>query len=305
MPLATSRRHRRRLPDGMAAIFLAGLMLAAAAPAPAQEPQASAAASPQRPRFLVTNDDGWEAPGLSALVQELQRHGDVVVSAPAVNQSGSSQSLGALGQPLRVRPVTIAGAAEAWAVEGTPAVAAAFGLLQLRGERPFDLVVSGINRGANVGDVAHVSGTVGAAMQAASLGVPAIASSQDSLAGDYAVAALYTARLALAALEQDLPPGLVLSINVPAKAATSGKASAQALPMGKGYLEITGFQKLPADESEGELWRPSLRLLSSSDGLGGSDTGVYLDGEITVTPLAFDWTAHDRLEWLRSWLPQP
>jgi 5'-nucleotidase len=260
----------------------------------------------ERPRFLVTNDDGWDAPGLAALVAELQRHGDVVVSAPAQNQSGSSQSLGALGQPLRVRRVAVAGALEAWAVESTPAVAAAFGLLQLRGERPFDLLVSGINRGANVGDVAHVSGTVGAAMQAASLGVPAIASSQDSLSSDYAVAALYTARLAQAALSAKLPPGLVLSINVPARAATSGKARAQALPMGKGYLEIAGFSRLPAENgAEVELWRPSLRLLSARSEPDGTDTGSYLGGEITVTPLLFDWTAHERLEWLRSWLPQP
>jgi 5'-nucleotidase len=262
---------------------------------------------PARPRFLVTNDDGWEAPGLAALVQELQRHGEVVVSAPAANQSGSSQSWGALGQPMRVRRVALAGAAEAWAVEGTPAVATAFGLLQLRGDRPFDLVVSGINRGANVGDVAHVSGTVGAAMQAASLGVPAIASSQDSLSSDYAVAALYTAQVALAALAQQLPAGLVLSINVPARATTGGsERRAVALPMGRGYLEIPSFAELQREaDGESALWRPNLRLLDPSPELAGSDTGAYLDGAITVTPLLFDWTAHDRLEWLRGWLPQP
>jgi 5'-nucleotidase len=299
---ASGLSRPRRL--AMLCATLAPLLVASARSA-AQEPTGDTTAT--RPRFLVTNDDGWEAPGIAALVRELQRHGEVVVSAPAANQSGSSQSWGALGQPLRVSRVAIEGAAQAWAVEGTPAVATAFGLLQLGGDRPFDLVVSGINRGANVGDVAHVSGTVGAAMQAASLGVPAIASSQDSLAPDYAVTALYTARFALAALEQNLAPGLVLSINVPAKVATgSVKAKAQALPMGRGYLEITSFAELqPASGAEGALWRPSLRLLEPSQELAGSDTGAYLDGEITVTPLSFDWTARGQLDWLRSWLPQP
>jgi 5'-nucleotidase len=303
-----------RSPERIAAVGLAAALCLLAGhllPLAAQEPAASTAApAATRPRFLVTNDDGWEAPGLAALVRELARAGEVVVSAPAVNQSGSSQSLGALGQPVRARPVAIEGAAEAWAVEGTPAVAAAFGLLRFGAERPFDLVVSGINRGANVGDVAHVSGTVGAAMQAASMGVPAIASSQDSLAGDYAVAALYTAKVALGALERGLPVGVVLSINVPAKAAAGGGKSL-ALPMGRGYLEIAGFSELPvpvetaSDAAAGTLWRPSLRLLAASAELAGSDTGGYLDGDITVTPLAFDWTAHDRLDWLRGWLPQP
>jgi 5'-nucleotidase len=276
---------------------------------PPAEAQPTTTDTASRPRFLVTNDDGWDAPGLAAVVRELARLGEVVVSAPAENQSGSSQAQGGLGQPLRVRPVKIEGASEAFAVEGTPAIAASFGLLQLRGDRGFDLVVSGINRGANVGAVSHVSGTVGAAMQAVSHGVRAIASSQDSLSEDYAVAALYTARLAAAALEHDLPVGVVLSINVPAKAAAGG-GKALALPMGRGYLEIAGFAEQGRDaEGGGATWRPSLRLLRPSPELtaelAGSDTGAYYDGDITVTPLSFDWTAHDKLDWLRSWLPQP
>ncbi len=128
-----------------------------------------------RPRILVTNDDGYESPGLRSLVAELATFADVVVSAPAGNRSGSSQSMGSLGGALEVERVEIPGAAVAYAINGTPAMAATFGLLELGREKPFDLLVSGINQGANVGKVSHLSGTVGAAMQGVYLGVPSIA----------------------------------------------------------------------------------------------------------------------------------
>ena len=117
------------------------------------------------PRILVTNDDGIDAPGLGALVLEMAKVGEVVVVAPANNRSGSSHSISTSGS-LVVEPRNMAGAKEAWAVSGTPADAVSFGIIGIGKKQPFDLVVSGVNRGSNVGLVAHYSGTVGAAMEA-------------------------------------------------------------------------------------------------------------------------------------------
>jgi 5'-nucleotidase len=257
-------------------------------------------------RILVTNDDGWDAQGLAALVGALAPLGEVVVAAPAANASGSSQAVTSLGEPIVVRRVTIAGASEAYAVAGEPAVAALFGILELGGERPFDAVVSGINRGANVGAVSHLSGTVGAAMQAAEVGIPAFAVSQDHLAGDYTVAATFTARLLRQALDQGFPAGLVLSINVPAKATTGeSPAAARAVvrPMGGSYYLVESFNETGRDDASGTTtWRAQRRLVTSPAGFEGTDTGAYLEGTITVTPLEFDWTARDHMKWVEGLL---
>ena len=284
---------------GSILVFVLALVTASVCPASlaAQDP----------PRILVTNDDGWDAPGLTALAEALAALGEVVVSAPLVNQSGSSQSLGSLSRGIDVRSVEIAGATEAWAVDATPAGATTFGLRELGRDRPFDLVVSGINRGANVGDVSHNSGTVGAAMQAAMIGTPSIAASLDARSNEYRSAARYTAAVAEAALAQGLPPGLVLSINVPA-AATTGDADVVVLPMGGAYLAFEDFEKL-SDRDGVTTWRPRRRIVRSvEEAVGqprfaGRDTEAYLDGKVTVTPLLFDWTAGDELDWVRSWLP--
>ncbi len=261
----------------------------------------------QAPRILVTNDDGWSTAGLASLVEALRSVGEVVVSAPLENQSGSSQSVPSMSGGLVTRRVAVPGASEAWAVESSPAGAVIFGLLELGRENRFDLVVSGINQGANVGDVAHVSGTVGAAMQASMLGVPSIAVSQDHLARDTTVAAHYTAKVARAALDQSLPAGVVISINV-SGAATQGSVEAQVRPMGGSWFVTDGFTK--TSEADGIVqWRSRVRFVTSAEGargqdrFAGSDTEAYLAGGITVTPLLFDWTAVGKLDWVRSWLP--
>ena len=255
-----------------------------------------------RPRILVTNDDGYESPGLRTLVAELAAFADVVVSAPDDNQSGSSQSIGSLGGALEVERVEIPGAAVAYAISGTPAMASTFGLLELGREKPFDLLVSGINQGANVGEVSHLSGTVGAAMQGIFLGVPSIAVSQDSGSRDFAVAAAYTTKLIKAVLDAGMPQGVMLSVNVPAEAIQAGGGSVEVLPMGGSYLSFQGFSK-SREEGPRSYWNPQIALNFEVE--NGSDTAAYLGGSITVTPLRFDWTDHDSLGALREVVPQP
>ena len=129
-------------------------------------------------RILVTNDDGIDSTGLHVLARAIAHHGDVVIAAPDSEYSGASAAFGALHliQP-EVHQVTVDGVAEAWSVSGPPALCVMFARLGVFGE-PFDLVVAGINPGANVGRSVYHSGTIGAAVTARSGGISGIAISQ-------------------------------------------------------------------------------------------------------------------------------
>jgi len=147
----------------------------------------------QRFRILVTNDDGIETAGIQTLAESLRSVADEVVVAPDGNRSGTSHATS--GAPLVVREFRDGSRSLGYGVSGFPADAVRFGLIELGGDHGFDLVVSGINVGANVGNVSHLSGTVGAAMEAIYQGVPAIAVSQEAADTDYALAAAFVTRL--------------------------------------------------------------------------------------------------------------
>lgn len=180
-------------------------------------------------RILVTNDDGIDATGLHVLARRLQPLGEVVVAAPDREYSGASASVGTLHllQP-EVRRVSLDGVGEAWSVTGPPALCVMFSRLGAFGA-PFDLVVSGVNPGANTGRAIYHSGTVGAALTARNGGVSGIAVSQavadfgvegqgwdEMLVGQrWDTAAEVGARMA-AAMLADLPEDpVVLNVNVP------------------------------------------------------------------------------------------
>lgn len=187
---------------------------------------------PERVRILVTNDDGVDAVGLHVLARRLVELGDVVVGAPDREYSGAGAALGTLHliRP-EVRRVDLDGVPEAWSVTGPPALCAMFARLGVFGD-PFDLVVSGINPGANCGRAVYHSGTVGAALTARNGGVSGIAVSQ--AVEDFGVegqgwddmldhqhwdtAAEIGARVARAVLD-DLPQDpILLNVNVPNRA---------------------------------------------------------------------------------------
>ncbi len=243
-------------------------------------------------RILVTNDDGVESPLLAALVEELQTLGEVVVSAPRTNQSGSSQA--STGGSLRVERIVRDGQLFGYGVIGTPADALRYGLLVLGKDNPFDLVVSGINNGANVGKVSHMSGTVGAAMQAVYLGVPAIAVSQDTSGVDTAVTAGLAAQVVRRYQAQGAPSGVVVSINVP-----RGELKGVAIrPMGDSYLSV-GQYDLISETAQILEYERTRSVDQSQDST--SDTWAYQNAYATVTPLRLDWTDYELLELLPDW----
>ncbi len=251
----------------------------------------------RRPHVLVTNDDGVDAPGIDALVTAL---GDVVrvtVIAPDRNWSASGH-VKTMHRPLRVREGQLAGGAQVLVTDGAPSDAIALGLLGVVPD-PVDMVIAGINRGANFGHDVTYSGTVTAAMEGVIGGLPAFAISLDTyeLVADYSVAADFAAYLAQVVARQGLPGGVVLNVNVPN------------LPL----CEIQGARVTRMGQ---RVYRDALVVREDPSGapyywIGGDPpTGVMEDGTdftaiaqgyISVTPIHLDFTAYDLLQPLAEW----
>lgn len=247
-------------------------------------------------RILVVNDDGVRSPGIQTLAEELREIADeVIVVAPAENRSGSSHAT-SRSEPLQVEEYRENGVLLGYGVSGFPADAVRFGLLETAKGREIDLVVSGINRGANVGNVAHLSGTVGAAMEALYLGVPAIAVSAASGVRDFRFAAQFTARFVSELRRRGVPDDVVLSINIPAATAEEIRGVVGAR-MGGAYLQTAGFDP----QSGARPLTYMARTARVTEFEPGTDSYAYYDRLITITPLRFDWTDEAMLDELSTW----
>jgi 5'-nucleotidase len=170
----------------------------------------------KRPLILVSNDDGYDSPGIYALVRSLNRIAETVVAAPATPQSAVGHAI-TVQMPLRAREVQRGKGFRGWAVEGTPADSVKLGVSTLLQRKP-DLVVSGINHGMNTSINIMYSGTVSAATEGMILGIPSIAISLASHAqdADTTAAALFARSIARTVLRRGLPAGTLLNVNVPA-----------------------------------------------------------------------------------------
>jgi 5'-nucleotidase len=244
-------------------------------------------------KFLVSNDDGVEAPGLRALAEALQPLGEVVVCAPDREQSATSRSI-SLHRPLRIEQLPPWGDIQRWAVDGTPTDAVYVGLNHvLKGHKP-DVVASGINRGPNLANDVHYSGTVAAAMEGCVGGVPSFAISLIK-SRDYSHAARFAAELAKQIGKHGLAAGTLLNVNVPAgvpegaEITRIGRRSYLASvvekldPRGRAYYWIGGDEQ-------------------AHENVPGSDCNAVFDNKrISVTPLHLDLTQHGLVEELKRW----
>jgi len=253
-------------------VLFAGALISAAQ-AVSSVPQAAPAAY----RILVTNDDGVRAPGILALAQALQVVGQVSVVAPAENQSGKGHSL-SITDPVYVDQVALPGGIQALGATATPASCVKLAVLALLKEKP-NLVVSGINRGYNLGMTAYVSGTVGAAREGALQGIPAIASSMDVANNwsDYTAAAKYTAQVAELVKKQGLAPGVFINMNVPAGTPKGWRLATQSRLMGvENWIE----HKNPRGRRY--FWND---FEDSSKDVAGTDVDLAAEGYVTIVPL--------------------
>lgn len=242
------------------------------------------------PHILITNDDGIQAAGLRALVTAMRGLGRVSVVAPNQERSAASQSL-----TLR-RPIFFEQVAEGeWAVEGTPTDAMIVALHQLFPEPP-DLVVSGINRGDNLGDDVFYSGTVGAAMEAALNHVPSFAISLVNGGGSfvYEPAAQFALRLAERILAEGLPAGVLLNVNVPQPWGGSVRFTRQS-------KKITRTALLEGTDPRGRTYYWLNQEPASNDVDPASDYAAVCAGAVSVTPLELDLTHELSLNHLSHW----
>lgn len=255
----------------------------------------SAAAQDASYNILLTNDDGIESPGIQVLADKLRVVGEVHVIAPCGERSGSSMSV-ALRDSMRLREVQRDGVPLGRCVDTTPAGTVLLAISKLAPSGGFDLVISGINRGANIGTVAHMSGTVGAAMTGALYEIPALAVSLGGPRPDVSYASDFVAQFVSELRGRPATPGVVLSINIPGipEAEIRGVTFAR---MGGSQL-IIDFEEV-AESDAGRQFQPRISLASSAP--AGSDTEAFLNNHITITPLLFDWTAHDLMTSLQEW----
>jgi len=237
------------------------------------------------PRILVTNDDGHFSLGIHALATALRDVGDVVIVAPQTEASAVGHAL-TLRRPLRVERV----ADDVFAVDGTPTDCVNIAIDQILTHKP-DLIVSGINKGFNIGDDVTYSGTVAGALEGALLGFPAIAVSQQFTKEvfDFSTAAAFAARMAKALLTSPLPPRSFLNINVPTGEIQGVRTTVQAR---RNHITKVAQRLDPRG-------RPYFWIEEASDDWDfeeRSDHNAVKAGYISVTPLQPDLTHHHALD---------
>src|SRR5208282_933559 len=245
------------------------------------------------PHIVITNDDGISAPGLRALVKSLEGLGTISVVAPSHERSAAAQSL-TLRQPIYCDQV----AEREWAVEGTPADAMIIALHTLFPTPP-DLVVSGINRGGNLGENVFYSGTVGAAMEAAINHIPAIAVSVAHKGRGFRFehAAKFARDLAQLVLAEGMPQGVLLNVNVPLVWNGGVRFTRQSKKVTRNILQ----------EGTDPRGRSFFWLLEQEhiEGLDPkSDYAAIFDGAVSMTPLQLDRTHETSLNHLSHWASQ-
>ncbi|MCY3934799.1 MAG: 5'/3'-nucleotidase SurE [Chloroflexi bacterium] len=265
-----------------------------------------------RPLVLITNDDGIESPGLWALAAAFADIADLFVIAPREQQSGSSRSMlssssGCL-HPVDAVAHGLPAGSRAFAVDGTPAQAVQHGVYELT-DRPVSLVASGINYGENVGSGVTISGTVGAALEGASFGIPALAISQQtalhlqdtySKQVDFRAAAVFARRFGAWLLNHALPgDATVLKIDLPHQATAETPWRVTRVSHIRVYLP-TPPARASLDECVGMGYRyAEERHLAEPD----SDAhALHVVHEVSVTPLSLDLTARIALPALEDQL---
>lgn len=247
-------------------------------------------------RVLLTNDDGINAPGLHALWKEIRKVAEVVIVAPATEQSAVGHAI-TLSCPLRIEEVRKDGHVYGYAVNGTPADCVKIAVSAFLEETP-EIVISGINLGPNTGTNVIYSGTVSAATEGTILGIPSMAVSLTTFTNPhYGYAAKLACRLAGAVHEHGLPERTLLSVNVPnvrEEEIRGIRITRQGISKFKEFFDKRVDPKggtyywLAGDMEEGD---------ESED----SDHAAVKENYVSITPLHYDMTKEDAIEEIRSW----
>ncbi|MCL2116564.1 MAG: 5'/3'-nucleotidase SurE [Methanobrevibacter sp.] len=255
-------------------------------------------------KILISNDDGVNSSGILASKRAVEKLGEIVIAAPSSQQSGIGRAL-TLFEPLRINSVDLSDGSQGFSVSGTPTDAVVLAIFHLMDEKP-DLLISGINIGENIGKgELTTSGTIGAAMEAASFGIPSIAISQQVLRGDikfeeghieldYSLSEKILYKLAKKVLKNGLPDGIdLLNLNIPSNPDNEDVSitklgermytphiETKFDPRGKPYYWIDG---LPYEDYE-----------EGTDGYA-----LKIEKRPSLTPLSLDLTSN--LDLIKNW----
>ena len=250
------------------------------------------------PTILVTNDDGISSPGIKILAKTLGPLGDVYVVAPEGEQSAVAHAL-TLHRPLRFEQT----GSNKYFVNGTPTDCVIIGVNKILPHKP-DIIVSGINNGANLGDDITYSGTVAAAIEGTLLGVPSIAvslirndqidSEHTDIALKFQAAANFARDLAERVLDRGLPDDTLLNVNVPYRADIKG---VRITKQGKMFYD-NGIQEILDPRGRQYYWIGGGIPKWETD--ENTDFGAITEGYISVTPVHLDLTNYDALNYLKE-----
>jgi len=248
-------------------------------------------------KILVTNDDGVRAPGIAALADALDTLGEVEVVGPSEGQSGAGHGITFL-EPLTAERVSIGASRQAWSVAGTPADCVKLGINELLPSAP-DLVVSGINAGANRGVDVLYSGTVAAAAEAALMGIPSVAVSLEAAdTFDFKGAGAWALRVVAPVLPLGMPKGTMLNINVPAASRVEARGI-RLVPQSLLAWEDS-YQRRQDPRGRDYYWLSGAVPAPDTGNL--TDLRALEEGWVTVTPLQFDLMNHARMNvWRDLW----
>lgn len=251
----------------------------------------------KKARVLLSNDDGIHAPGLKALEDAIRSHvGELWVCAPETEQSATSHSL-TLRRPLRIRHVHD----NKYAVDGTPTDAVLLAVTEIMPDRRPDLVLSGINRGGNLGEDVTYSGTVAAAMEGALLGIPSVALSQvyqDRHMVKWATAKKWTVPVLKKLIGVGWPKGIFINVNFPNVMSTK-VTGIEICTQGRRKIG-SGLTKGTDPRGDDYFWIGPQR--DEDKYMRGSDLNAVNNGAVAVTPLALDLTHRGTLKKLKDGL---
>jgi 5'-nucleotidase len=251
----------------------------------------------ERKHILVTNDDGIESDALGPLIDALAELGEVDIIAPERNWSGASHSI-TLFRPLRCRPTRLRTGQAAFMTDGSPTDCVRLAVLGFLKQKP-DLIVSGINRGANLGDDITYSGTVAAAMEGLLSDIPSIAVSIGAFGAniDFTVASEFVALIGKNILEKGFIHDALLNVNVP-HLPRERITGVEVTKLGKRNYRDQLVERLDPYGNP-YYWVGGPAVADAAE--PGTDVAALRDGKISVTPIALDLTSHELLAELATW----
>jgi 5'-nucleotidase len=250
-----------------------------------------------KPTILISNDDGISADGILALASEIKKFADIIVIAPHTQQSAVGHSI-TMSDPIRARKVYHGKKFFGYAVEGTPADSVKLAVHTLLKNKKIDLLISGINQGANTAINIIYSGTVSAATEGTILGLPSFAISLTSYTEkNFKPAAKFAAKLAKIILKKGLQKGVLLNVNVPAIPENKIKG-ALVTKQGKSSWDDTFEKRIdPANREYFWLTGSMYKIDESKE----YDVKAVDEGYISVTPIHYDLTDFEFFEKMKNW----